>query len=137
MKLRIAVSLVFILTTAVSFGQLTPATIDPKDDNALFVDPEISPYFPGGEPALLKFISDHIIYPKGAKASKIQGTVYVTFNVEKDGRITGLRVVRGICAELDAEAIRVMKLMPTWIPGELEGKKVAMRCNLPIKFRLQ
>jgi protein TonB len=72
-----------------------------------------------------------------AKESGIQGTVYVTFVVEKDGSITDVRVLRGIGGGCDEEAVRVVKNSPKWSPGKQRGKPVRVQYNLPVKFILQ
>jgi len=72
-----------------------------------------------------------------ARESGIEGTVYVTFVVEKDGSITDVRVLRGIGGGCDKEAIRVVKEMPKWDPGKQRGKPVRVQFNMPIRFTLQ
>ena len=72
-----------------------------------------------------------------ARESGIQGVVYVTFVVEPDGSISNVRVIRGIGGGCDEEAIRVVKMMPKWIPGNQRGKPVRVQFNMPIKFTLQ
>jgi protein TonB len=71
-----------------------------------------------------------------ARESSIQGTVYVTFVVERDGSVTDVRVLRGIGGGCDEEAIRVIKAMPKWNPGKQRGKPVRVQFNMPIKFTL-
>lgn len=85
----------------------------------------------------MKFLRDNIKYPQIARESGIQGTVYVTFVVEKDGRVTDIRVLRGIGGGCDEEAVRVIKAMPRWQPGKQRGKPVRVQFNMPIKFTLQ
>ena len=72
-----------------------------------------------------------------AKESGIQGMVYVTFVVERDGSITDVRVLRGIGGGCDEEAIRVVSAMPKWTPGKQRGKPVRVQYNLPVRFTLQ
>lgn len=98
---------------------------------------EAMPDFPGGDAARMKFLRDNIKYPQIARESGIQGTVYVTFVVEKDGRVTDIRVLRGIGGGCDEEAVRVIKAMPRWQPGKQRGKPVRVQFNMPIKFTLQ
>jgi TonB family protein len=97
---------------------------------------EESPFFPGGEAAMVEYIRAHLIYPEQAKEQGIQGTVYVQFIVLADGSLCDVRVVRGISG-LDAEAIRVTSAMPKWVPGKDHGSDVAVRFTLPINFRIR
>ena len=101
-----------------------------------FYVPEVMPEFPGGKKALYKFLSDNIKYPESAKKKKIQGTVWVSFIIEKDGSISHIKVEHGISPELDKEAIRVIKSMPRWKPATLRGKPVRIVSLLPVKFSL-
>jgi len=94
--------------------------------------------FPGGRPAMLKFIMDSLQYPPAALESKIEGKCFLMFVVERDGTITHIEVRRGVsdCTECDLEAIRVIKLMPKMKPGKLEGTTVRSRFNLPVSFKI-
>lgn len=98
---------------------------------------ESMPDFPGGDAARMTFLRDNIKYPQIARESGIQGTVYVTFVVERDGRVTDIRILRGIGGGCDEEAVRVIKAMPKWQPGKQRGKPVRVQFNMPIKFTLQ
>lgn len=107
------------------------------DTSGMIYDmPEIMPEFIGGADALDEFIKQNIKYPAEAKEAGIQGKVYVQFIVEKDGSVTNVIVRRGANKLLDAEAVRVVKLMPAWKPGTMRGKKVRVRYTLPISFML-
>ncbi len=106
-------------------------------EERIFMVVENNPEFPGGDRARIKFLSKNISYPTMAKESGIQGTVYVTFVVEKDGSITDIRIARGIGGGCDEEALRVMKKMPNWKPGKQRGKPVRVQFSMPIKFTLQ
>jgi protein TonB len=103
----------------------------------IFTVVEESPGFPGGDVARIQFLQENIKYPQMARESGIQGTVYVTFVVERDGRVTDVKVLRGIGGGCDEEAIRVIKAMPKWNPGKQRGKPVRVQFNMPIKFTLQ
>ena len=94
------------------------------------------PGFPGGDVARMKYLRDNMKYPQMARESGIQGKVFVTFVVEKDGKVTDVRVLRGIGGGCDEEAIRVVKSMPKWNPGKQRGKPVRVQFNLPIIFKL-
>ncbi|MDR0573610.1 MAG: TonB family protein [Tannerella sp.] len=107
------------------------------DDNFVFITVEKMPEFPGGETALLKWISDHVIYPTIAAENGIQGRVSCTFVVNADGSVTDVQVVRPIDPNLDKEAIRVLKQLPKFKPGEQRGKPVRVKFSVPVRFRLQ
>ena len=98
---------------------------------------EQRPQFPGGEAAMYRYISDNIVYPSAAAESGIQGRVHVEFIVEKDGSISGVRVIRSREPSLDAEAVRVVRAMPRWAPGRNNGEPVRVHYTLPVTFRLQ
>lgn len=86
--------------------------------------------------ALLEFMRDNIDYPSTAKEVGIEGTVVVRFIVEKDGSISNTEIIRDIGGGCGREAIRVVKLMPDWIPGMQQGRKVRVQFNLPVRFQL-
>lgn len=106
-----------------------------KDSN-IFVVVEETPQFPGGENARIEYLVKNIMYPENARKTDIQGTVYVTFIIEKDGTISNVKVLRGIGGGCDEESIRVVKNMPKWIPGKQSGKNVRVQFNMPITFKL-
>ena len=106
------------------------------DKDSVFSVVEKMPYYPGGTDKLIRFIVSNIKYPADAKAKGIEGKVFVKFIVKKDGTISNVSIIRGIGSSCDEEAIRVVKLMPKWIPGEQKGEKVDVEFNLPIKFKL-
>ena len=103
----------------------------------IFTVVEDAPGFPGGDEARIKYLQNNIKYPQMARESGIQGTVYVTFVVERDGKVTNVQILRGIGGGCDEEAIRVIKNMPRWNPGKQRGKPVRVQFNMPIKFTLQ
>lgn len=106
-------------------------------EQEIFTVVEESPSFPGGDEARIRFLQENIDYPQMARESGIQGTVYVTFVVEPNGSVSGVRVLRGIGGGCDEEAVRVIKKMPKWNPGKQRGKPVRVQFNMPIKFTLQ
>ena len=97
---------------------------------------EKQPSYPGGQDGYRKFLIENIKYPEEAMKNKVMGTVYITFVVEKDGAVTNVKVLRGIGSGCDEEAVRVVKMMPNWNPGENKGQPVAVQYNLPINFKL-
>lgn len=103
----------------------------------IFTAVEQMPQFPGGEAELLKYIASHIKYPTMAAENNIQGRVVVKFVVGKDGRVGDVVVVRGKDPDLDKEAVRVVKTLPNFIPGKMNGQAVSVWYTLPINFKLQ
>ena len=95
------------------------------------------PSFPGGDAARIAFLSNNLKYPAVAMEQGIQGRVVSQFVVDKDGSITDVKVVRSLDPMLDKEAVRLVKSMPKWTPGKLNGSPVRVKCILPISFRLQ
>ncbi len=89
------------------------------------------------ETKMLKFIYENIKYPDEAKKAKIQGTVYVQYVIEKDGRVTNGKVIRDIGGGCGEESLRMVSIMPNWNPGRQRGKPVRVQFNLPIKFKLE
>lgn len=98
---------------------------------------EVDPEFPGGEEALYKYLAENIKYPVMAKNNKVEGRVYITFVIEKDGTVSDAKVLRSVNEELDAEALRVINAMPKWKPGTQRGVPVRVQYNIPINFKLQ
>lgn len=109
-----------------------------SNDNTIhnFVSMKNPPTYPGGIAALYKFLGDNIKYPKEASDKKVQGNVFVSFVVEKDGTVTDIKTLRGLGSGTDEEAIRVLKLTKKWNPGLENGKAVKVAYNIPIKFTL-
>ena len=106
------------------------------EEQQIFMVVENAPAFPGGDAARMKFLQDNIKYPQMARESGIQGTVYVTFVVERNGNVTDVKILRGIGGGCDEEAVRVVQNMPKWAPGKQRGKPVRVQFNMPIKFTL-
>ncbi len=119
---------------------VAPPPPKPKEEEIteeIFVVVEDAPVFPGGQSALMKYLSDNIRYPVIAQENGIQGRVTCQFVVERDGSITDVQVVRGQDPSLDKEAVRVIQSMPKWKPGKQRGVPVRVRYTLPVLFRLQ
>jgi TonB family protein len=105
-------------------------------ENDVFVVVEEMPEYPGGMGELMKFLGANIRYPASALKAGIQGRVYVNFVVDTDGSIKDVTVLRGIGGGCDEEAIRVVSMMPKWVPGKQKGKEVRVAYNLPVKFSM-
>ena len=98
--------------------------------------PSVDAAFPGGPAAMMKWINDNLYYPETSIEMNEQGRVFLSFVVEKDGSLTNVAIERGVSSDLDREAMRIVRKMPKWIPGEESGKKCRARCRLPINFQL-
>ena len=96
---------------------------------------EVMPQYPGGPNEMMRYIQENIKYPQSAKDNKIEGRVFVSFVVEKDGSITNAAVMRGIDKECDAEALRVVSSMPKWTPGQHKGEVVRTEFTIPIYYK--
>ena len=114
-----------------------PKAKEEPQEEVVFQVVEEMPQFPGGLSEAMKFLAKNIKYPVEAQQAKIEGRVIVRFVVGRDGSVSNVEVVRGVSPELDAEAVRVVSLMPKWIPGKQRGKAVAVKYTMPIMFRLQ
>ena len=113
--------------------------IDDEDivEETPFILVETMPEFPGGMNKMMEYVARNVKYPQMARESGIQGRVFVTFIVEKDGSITNVALLRGIGGGCDEEAMRVVRSMPKWSPGLQCGRAVRVSYNLPVNFKLQ
>jgi protein TonB len=105
---------------------------------AVYLTAEVMPAFPGGDAALLKFMSSKLNYPAAALDHHISGKVHVTFIVDAEGRLRDPKVLRGLGYGLDDEALRLLRLlrlMPWWTPGQVAGQAVWVSITMPIVFR--
>ncbi len=98
---------------------------------------ESKPSFPGGEQELINYISQNIKYPEEAVKNEVQGIVYVRFVISKSGKVSEIEIHRGVNPDLDNEALRVVKMLPDWIPGMQANKPVKCSNIIPIKFLLK
>lgn len=114
-----------------------PEVVKEPVEEKIFVAVEQPAEFPGGQAALMKWLSNNMRYPEAAQQNDIQGRVVVNFVVEKDGTIGQVKIAKGVDKDLDREAIRVVKKMPKWQPGKNNGVAVRSYFNLPVTFRLQ
>ncbi len=123
----------------VKFPPPPPPTVKdtvPAKDKPVFTAVEKNPEFPGGLEAFGRYLSTNIKYPKADRDANRQGRVFLQFIVEEDGGLSGLKVLRGITATMDAEAMRVLKASPKWMPGLQNGKPVRVLYTVPIQFSL-
>jgi len=121
-------------TVPITFRLKSPVE-EAKEETLTVVD--VMPQYPGGDRELLKFIAQSIKYPTDAQEAGVQGRVICSFVVDKKGNIVEPKIIRGIDPSLDAEALRVIGMMPRWTPGRQDGKAVCVLYTVPITFRLQ
>ncbi len=114
-----------------------PPAPKPEVSTKVFDVVEEMPSFPGGQGALMAFLSSNIKYPVVAQENGVQGRVIVGFVVERDGSISDVKVMRSVDPSLDREAQRVVKAMPKWKPGKQNGSAVRVKYTVPVVFRLQ
>lgn len=107
------------------------------EEQTIFEVVENMPDFPGGQAALMQFLSKNIKYPTIAQENGTQGRVIIQFVVNRDGSVVDPVVVRSVDPYLDKEALRVISTMPKWTPGKQRGKPVRVKYTVPVQFRLQ
>ena len=114
----------------------TPATVNRVVDNKAIVDEDAPPCFPGGDEALLEFLDKNVSYPEDFEGCA-SGRVIVSFTVDVDGSIIEPKVEKSVCYELDREAIRVVGLMPKWVPAKENGKNIKALHTISVIFKLR
>jgi TonB family protein len=115
----------------------TPAVIQADTENEeVYTVVENPPVFSGGNEQMSQFLVKNIKYPDNAREKGIQGKVFVSFVVDKTGKVTKAEVIRSANPELDAEALRVVSIMPDWTPGKQGGEIVSVQMTVPISFKL-
>lgn len=112
----------------------TAAAASPAAPTVYFTA-EVMPAFPGGDAALVKFLSSKVQYPAAALDRGLSGKVHVTFTIDPEGHLHDPRVARGLGHGLDEEALRLVRLMPWWTPGKVHGQPVWVSVTMPIVFR--
>lgn len=124
-------------TTVVEAPPVIEAPPEPEPaEPDFFTIVEDMPKYPGGDAALMQFLQKNIKYPQIAKENGISGVVYVSFIVDKAGKVTEVKVVRGVDTYLDKEAVRVVSALSGYSPGKQRGKPVPVQFTLPIRFQL-
>ena len=121
----------------VSSGTMAVEDLKDREQEITYDEVEVKPSFPGGLTALTQWLNGNVNYPAKAAKDGVEGRVIVEFVVEKDGSINDVKVVQSVDPLLDKEAVRVVKSMPSWIPGKQNGKPVRVTYSVPIVFRLQ
>ena len=120
--------------SATTAGSNKTVSEDEEEYATIFEIVEKKAEFPGGTAGLISFLKTNLQYPPEAIKEKIQGKVFLEFVIQKNGEVTDISVIRAVHPLLDAEAVRVVKLMPKWKPAEVNGKAVSSRFTLPISF---
>ena len=126
--------LLTILATVNAYANSSHASDEERSYTIAMV--EQKPEFPGGEAAMYKWLSEHIIYPAQAAEEGVSGRVIVNFIISKSGVVENVKVVRGQHPELDKEAVRLVESMPRWMPARNNGSPVKVNYTLPIAFKL-
>jgi TonB family protein len=122
------------LFTGMLFSQ---ETLVDTDDTLLFYVIEEKPEFPGGQDALLTYIAKNTMYPDSAKENGIEGKVFISFVINKEGYVTRVKTIRSVHPLLDNEAVRVIESLPQWKPGKQRGQYVNVQFQIPINFTLK
>lgn len=115
----------------------TPAVVETSSSTEIVSRAEIAPSFPGGNVQMYSWLAKNIVYPPMAAEKKVKGRVVVQFVVLSDGSIGETKVIKSVDADLDKEAVRVVKAMPKWNPGTVNGKPVNVWYTMPINFNIQ
>ena len=120
----------------IEFNEQTSKLAEAAHEGDVYTVVEEQPEFNGGLDAMRNFIMGNMRYPLEARQQGIEGTVFVSFIVEKDGAMSETKIIKGISPQCDAEALRVVELFPPWVPGKQRGEAVRVRFVLPIKYKL-
>lgn len=128
----------FIVTVSFLGSTVLVAQERAAGNDSVYSRVDTPPVFPGGEQGLFRYMGENMVYPAQALEQKMQGKVYCRFVIEKDGSISDVQVVRSSqSASLDEEALRLVRAMPNWTPGEINGESVRMSYVLPVIFRIK
>ena len=128
--------LILLCLPMIGFGQETDVYFEEEDYNEVFIAVETMPVFPGGDLGLMKYIQKNLKYPAIAREYNITGKVYVSYIVDEDGSVINVKIARGVDKNLDAEAVRVIRSLPKYKPGNQRGKAVKVQYTIPINFTL-
>ncbi len=138
------ISITDLINATIKDGNVTdsvvytePVTPEIPAEDKVFVGVEEKPEYPGGNPALFKYISENLIYPPDAQKNNIQGRVILKFVVNRNGSVDRIEIIRSIDSLLDNEAIRVVKTLPKFRPGKQGGVPVPVWFSLPVLFKIE
>jgi len=132
LRFSMALPVIFLILFLFPSGSFAQSATDQTP----YVAVEEMPQFPGGNPALYKYIANNMRYPESAREKNIQGKVVIKFCVTANGSINQISVLKGLSPEVDAEAIRVVKTFPVFTPGKKEGVAVPVWYLVPITFKV-
>jgi TonB family protein len=136
-KIAVLVSFVAMTFSALASNLIASCQVNDSTGKVeIFADPEQQPYFPGGETALLKYLQENVKYPPKAIKDSIQGRVVVQFLIDPAGCVGEVKVLRSVREDLDAEAVRVVKTLPKFVPGRMYGKAISAWYTLPVTFKI-
>ena len=121
-------------TTSVETEQAKDYTM--INGERVYTKADVMPAFPGGDAAMFTYLQNNMKYPAEAKTNKVEGKVYVSFTIGRDGTVKNVTLLRGIGSGCDEAAMQVISSMPKWTPGTYQGRPVAVQYNLPIQFSL-
>jgi protein TonB len=131
-----AISQLFESVNKTEEHPVPPSESIQKETEIIYTEAEVMPQYPGGYTELVRFLLKNIKYPPSAISQRIQGRVWCSFVVNKDSSVTDIQLEQSVFISLDQEAIRVLKTMPSWIPGTIRGETVRVKVYVPIVFHL-
>ena len=135
---KVMAMLVMIAVAVACAGEKSDKQVEkPQKPEVVYEEVQVLPMFVGGDAAMQKFIDDNLKYPKAAKEKGIQGEVVVKCMIDNEGRVIETQVEASVDPELDAEAQRVVGMMPAFNPGMIDGACVAMWYSIPVKFEIK
>lgn len=128
-------ALIIVVTVSVK-AQTNAASVQ---DTTVYMskDVTVKPQFVGGMQTMGSFLNSNVRYPKYAREHNIQGKVLISFIIEKDGTLTGFKIIKSVSKELDAETMRVMKLSPAWEPAKIDDRVVRCWFEMPLSYTLE
>jgi len=131
--IRIALLIVSFVLTTICYCQVEYDTIEKGSQKVCAVDPE-SPHFPGGSDEMMKFFNNNISLPDSSIKTASGKVIYLKIAIDTTGNLSQISVRKGIDRSIDYEILRIFSIMPNWIPGEKNGKKISGEFVIPIKF---
>ena len=134
--MKFLLALVSLLFVNLNLCQNSKQIEKNSDENFIYDFVNEDAAFPGGYNEMILFIQKNIVYPDEAIKKKISGRVFLVFTVLKDGSIEDIQIDRGVSESIDAESLRIVKSMPKWTPGKIDGESVNSRFRIPIYFSL-
>lgn len=131
MKKWIALFVMFFIAETIVFAQ-----VDTIDDPLIFTPVDVDAEFPGGIEGLIMFVCMNVEYPEQARTAEVEGTVYASFCIDKDGSVSNITILKDIGYGCGDEVVKMLKSMPQWKPAKIRGKNVRSEFNLPVTFTL-